>query len=287
MMPTVTKSLMGATLMVSLLADPARAAPLWQTTYDCPESSQTQWFSSTPLSCDGLGRAGGWYPNSDTAHGEQITSAANHPGGGGGRGQRHWIGDGTNVGSGGTNINFVRTPELWLRAYVRYQPGFQWNTITDSINHKMFYPEIVNVPGRGNLWFAFGMVDGHFGMQSYAPNPQSTLRWESIFAAGGSQSDGSWHCLEWHMKMDTNGSDGIAEGWVDGVLQFRRTNIDYGTHAGWASVHLAENHRTPANGALMWFDLDDVAISATGYLGPLGASAGGLAPAPPANLRVR
>jgi hypothetical protein len=259
----------------------ARAQILFETTYDCPESTQAQWFAGTPVNCDGLGRAGGWYPDGDSTKGEQITAAANYPGGGGGRGQRHFIGDGTNNTSGGAGINFPRSPEFWLRAYVRYELGFTWDLTGYSINHKMFYPEIVNVAGRGNLWFAFGFVNSSFGMQSYSPNPKSTRHWQSIF---GQTSDESWHCLEWHMKVDTNGANGIAEGWVDGVHEFRRTDIDYGGHSGWASVHLGQNHNQPANGRIMFFDIDDVVISTTGPNGCLGAS--NPSPAAPTNLRV-
>lgn len=272
--------LFGGCLLAVLWPQPSSAQNLLQTTYNCPESNQLQWFAGTPLNCDGLTSAGNWYPNGDTSKGSQITSAANFPGGGGGRGQRHWIGDGVNSTSGGTTINFPRTGEFWLRAYVRYERGFTWSP-SKGIAHKMFYPEIVNVAGRGNLWFAFGFVDGVFGMQSYAPNPKSTRTWWSIF---GQPSDESWHALEWHMKVDTNGANGIAEGWVDGVLEFRRTNIDFGTHSGWASVQLGQNQGDPMNGRIMFFDFDDVVISLTGPIGPISC-----APAicPPRNLRVQ
>ena len=266
-----------------VLSAPAAQAAVtlpWSTTYNCPESNQSQWFVDTPVNCDGLTRAGNWYPNGDTSKGEQITSLADYPGGGGG--QRHWIGDGVNNTSGGTRIVFPRTPEFWLRAYVRYERGFSWDP-NDSINHKMFYPEIVNVPGRGNLWFAFGFVDNVFGMQSYGPNPKSSRTWTSIF---GQPSDESWHVLEWHMKVDTNGADGIAEGWVDGDLEFRRTDIDFGTHSGWASVSIGENHRSPLNGRIMYFDIDDIAIRTTGPIGPVGPP-DTTAPAAPSNLSVQ
>ena len=257
-------------------------AQVFQTTYNCPESNQLQWFSSPLLNCDGLARHGGWYPNGDTSKGSQITSAANYPGGGGGRGQRHWIANGVNNTSGGTRISFPRAPEFWLRAYVRYERGFTWNP-NDSINHKMFYPDIPTIPGRGNLWFAFGFIDGVFGIQSYGPNPKGTRTWGSIF---GLPSDESWHALEWHMKVDTNGSNGIAEGWVDGVLSFRRTDIDYGTHSGWAGVVIGENHRDPMNSRIMWFDIDDVVISITGPIGPIGLPCAS-AICPPRNLHVQ
>jgi hypothetical protein len=45
---------------------------------------------------------------------------------------------------------------------------------------------------------------------------------------------GQWHRLEWHLKYATTGSsgDGLAEWWVDGVLQGRYTNVQTPNDAG-------------------------------------------------------
>jgi hypothetical protein len=72
---------------------------------------------------------GGWAPSGHPA-GDQITLAANNPAGGGGRGFRHWRGDGVNVNGGGISINFPGSySEMWMRFYMRYQAGFQFSQL--------------------------------------------------------------------------------------------------------------------------------------------------------------
>ncbi|HDH53105.1 MAG TPA: hypothetical protein ENH24_01305, partial [Nitrospirae bacterium] len=105
----------------------------WSTTYDCPAIQQgdENWVSRSPIACDGIVGYGNWTSdNGDSTYEvEQITADANNPGGEGGKGQRHWEGDGTNNLSGGTKIEFTSSqPELWVRWYMRYEQGFKWNS---------------------------------------------------------------------------------------------------------------------------------------------------------------
>lgn len=95
----------------------------WSTTFDCSE-----WHKySDSLSCDGLEKFGAWHCKGKY---EEITVAANFPAGGGGKGQRHWEGDGSNIGSGGLAITFNSLQsELWIRWYMRYEAGFKWNRL--------------------------------------------------------------------------------------------------------------------------------------------------------------
>src|SRR5437867_9355689 len=77
----------------------------WSTTYNCLEMVQgtSPWNAYPAPLCDSIQSFGGWTAN---GQGEQITSAANNPGGGGGRGQRQWVCDGSNCNSGSTIVNF-------------------------------------------------------------------------------------------------------------------------------------------------------------------------------------
>jgi hypothetical protein len=248
----------------------------WATTYDCPE----QQAPSPTLNCDGMSWYGGW--TTSNGNSEQITSAANYLAGGAGRGQRHWIGDGINNTSGGTRISFPSTNEFWIRFYVRYQQGFGWNTTASSINHKIIYPIAVSHSGN---WYAFGFIENMFGIQTNGNNIKSTTSWSDIF---GAQSDGTWHAMEFHVKANTatGTNDGVAEGWLDGVLQFSVQNRNFDPYRAWDYLVIGENHRTPANGADMYVDIDDVAISVTGPIGPAGPI-DTLAPAAPSNLTVQ
>ncbi len=92
----------------------------WETTFDCAEQDVLSGFS-----CDGLTRYLGTNTSNTCGNYEQITSAANNPTGTGGRGQRHWYNDGTNLGSGGTQFSFSTVQsEFWYRWYMRYPLGF-------------------------------------------------------------------------------------------------------------------------------------------------------------------
>ncbi|MFZ3066075.1 MAG: fibronectin type III domain-containing protein, partial [Nitrospirota bacterium] len=122
--------ILGMLLLLPNIASAAVNLP-WSTTYNCPEWKQAD---GNP-NCDGLTAYGGWVTTDGKE--EQITSAANYPGGAGGRGQRHWLGDGSANNSGGTKIEFTSPQsELWIRWYMRFQTGFTWS---DLQNFKILY----------------------------------------------------------------------------------------------------------------------------------------------------
>ncbi len=91
--------------------------------------------------------------------------------------------------------------------------------------------------------------------------------WTSI--NGGNIGDGQWHYYEIHFKMDTNSTNGIFEAWVDGSLAVSRTDLDLGSEAGFSSVTIGSNQHDPSNGTCVPVDFDDIAISTTGYIGPI------------------
>ena len=228
----------------------------WETTYDCPEWTTSQ---GNP-SCDGISKNGDWTCNGIE---EQITTAANMAAGDGGRGQRHWLGDGKNVVSGGTEIRFnTPQPELWIRWYMRYQSGFAWSYLQE---HKLFYFDMgksaeMNLCLKGIDGLRFRSYRGEL----YDP---SGFGWQSIM--GGSTSDGQWHLYEVHIKMDTNGRNGIAQWWIDENLIIDRSDFDFGTAGAWSNFQVPSNADAPANGGCEFNDIDDIAISTIGYIGPV------------------
>jgi len=232
----------------------------WSTTFNCADWNQY----SDPLTCDGLSKSGSW-TCSPQGYYEQITSAANYPNGDGGKGQRHWIGDGTSNNSGGLQISFASAqPELWIRWYFRYQSGFKWSSLK---HHKLIY--IRTAVGTSVIpeWY------GSDGYRIYAVGGgggyvcSSGCGWNTIYPGG--VSDGSWHYLEVHLKMDTNGSNGVGQVWLDGVLKYTITNANFSTQPGWTWFNWPENAADPANGGCYYEDVDDIAISNTGYIGPV------------------
>ncbi|MFZ3091179.1 MAG: heparin lyase I family protein [Nitrospirota bacterium] len=233
----------------------------WSTTFDCNDWKTSDGGST---GCDGLNKHGNWScDNGDaTIMEEQITSAANYPGGGGGKGQRHWIGDGVNNVSGGLSASFTSPQkEIWMRWYMRYESGFKWNVLN---NQKIIYFDPLNYTR---------LIIHYYGMDkirvySYAAKAgyvsTNGTGWNSMM--GGSASDGKWHLWEIHIKMDTNGKDGVVELWTDGkhMINERTANLGGASGAILSYVAIGENGFKPDNGRCMYVDYDDIVISSTG-----------------------
>jgi hypothetical protein len=263
---------------------------VWETTFaNCPDWNTSMGLRDEHVCAagDGIQGWGGW----TTGNGSQdsITAAANYAGGGGGKGFRHMRGDGRNNNGGGLRITFPsRLTEVWVRWYMRYQAGFNW-----ALGHPHYTKELYfNDTVLTEPVFVSGFANGSFGVNVVRPGSYNMNSgggvgsWQSI--NGGTKADGRFHAFEVHVKMDTNGSNGIAETWVDGVLAHRSTNVDWGATTGWKGwsfFSLGINQHEVANGVDMYTDYDDFAISSSGYIGPIGNTTQ-QGPSAPANLRI-
>lgn len=252
-------------------------AILWQTNFDfAVDTDQEDWGSSPG---DGMGRSGNWYCGEDPGHNfpSDIVVAANLNGSG--RGFRQWMGDGHNSVSGSLQVDFsaVGLPspmqELWVRWYCQYPTGFTW---ASTANQKMLF----FAPSAGIT--APGIYNGRVGLQSRA-NGESSLTWNNAFGGGTAFADGVKRCMEFHMKADSGGANGILQIWFDDVLIHDRSDIDYGNPsggAGWTSFDFVENHTVldNANGPLasniVPFYLDNLAVGDS-KIGPLGGGGEG------------
>lgn len=245
----------------------------WSTTFDCAD-----WLTySDPLNCDGIGKGGSWATSS--GHYDQIISAANNSAGGGGKGYRHWVGDGINNNGGGITVSFSPQTELWMRWYHKWALDFQWNTL---IYDKLLYFDMGQsgstiIEPYGFDKFTFRLYTGTQDYQS-----ASGTGWDTIMSAGAldgnghRKSDGQWHCFEIHIKQETSGnSNAELDFWIDGVSVMHETGFQFGDSTGWETITLNSNQRTVNNGVDMPVDMDDIAISNTGYIGPLGGGGAG------------
>lgn len=249
----------------------AQVPLVWQTTFDdvnCPDKpgmpgehwKTSDYFAQTPgkdpcAAGDGI-RPHGWAPGLD----DRIIAEANYPGGGGGKGFRHYRGDGTNVGGGGLSIQLPSSyTELWGRFYMRYQLGFAW------LNGQPHYTKdlYVNV-GTPPAW-VFGIQGaaswGIFNGQTGIPSSKS---WASTMQ--GPTGDGQWHCYEWHIQ---HGPNARIEIWVDNAQVLNTiTNMPSGSTIFMA---VGENQNQVVAGANPWYtDYDDFAFSTVGRIGCLG-----------------
>jgi hypothetical protein len=241
----------------------AQAAVLLQTTFNCPDWNQTMGVGESDVCAvgDGIRGWGGWvtagHPN-----GDEINAAANNPAGAGGKGFRHWRGDGFDNNAGGIRLAFSAVPEFWIRWYMRYESGFNWN----PVGHPDFTKDIY-FTGNTASDVKFGYQFGSYGVSVVSPVVNLLGgSWSGVM--GGNTGDGAWHCYEAHLKMDTNNADGIAESWIDGNLIQSATSVNY-TNGTWNDFILGSNQNEPSNGQDMYTDYDDIALSDTGRVGCL------------------
>jgi hypothetical protein len=290
-MRTLAISLISSACVLTGLAWPqmseAQAVPLvFQTTFNCPEWRQSDGIGEAVVcnSGDGISGSGGWTTSNGSQ--DQITAAANYSGGGGGRGFRHWVGDGLNNAGGGIQVSWISVSEIWFRYYIRFQSGFRWGSGV-SPNMKTIY---CNYAEPGTFYFGLheGVIGGHVEADPSGGNGNhhSNVSWAQW--QGGSTGDGNFHVLEVHAKMNTTGSspDGIFEFWLNGNLLYRSSTVHFSNATGtrFNNCKVGENHNNPQNGGVdVYVDFDDIAVSNVGYIGPLGPT---VLPAP-RNLRVQ
>ena len=250
-------------LLTPNITDAAVNLP-WSTTYNCADWA---WNGGIDPVCDGLIRGGDWTcDNGDGTVGrEQITASANYSGGAGGKGQRHWLGDGSNNVSGGLSASFPSSQsEIWVRWYMRYEQGFQWNPYL--VYQKILYFDPTSLPR---------LVVEYYGPDRLRIYSHASIRpsyasvgngWNTIMANGSTDangnktSDGQWHLWEFHVKIDTNGTDGVLELWIDNNKVIDVNNADLAA-APLSSLLIGSNAATPGNGRCMYVDYDDIIIS--------------------------
>ena len=267
---------------IGLQTELAGQTPLvFQTTFACADWDQAMGLGDSVVCStgDGIAGLGGWTTSAGDR--DQITATANNPAGGGGKGFRHWRGDGQNNNGGGLQIELpAPATEVWVRFYMRYQSGFKWANNEPQYTKDHYW----NIGQNGQ--FTFGFSSGAVYLHTYrgtVTNMRSSQTWSSIM--GGSAGDGKFHCYEYHVRMDTNGANGIAEIWYEGtkVLSLNNVNWNDGGGARWSYFGLGENQYNPTNGGSMYTDYDDIAVSTTGYIGPLVTLS---RPAAPTNVQI-
>lgn len=213
------------------------------------------------------------------AYTTEVTAASNYTGGAGGNGFRQWIAstgiDNTNTAP--VRINFP-TPqkEFWIRFYHRYESGFAW--LRDGAAGKEPYFWAVGSDGNRQWSGSTYMGDAYANSLSMynqgggggPPYPYSTTGgFVTKYPTG--TSDGSWHCTEVYLKMDTGIANGVGRIWVDGVLHAEATNVNWSTAAsrpeqtayalaGWSFIEILSNKKDPKLTRIYYEDLDDIAI---------------------------
>jgi hypothetical protein len=188
---------------------------------------------------DGIRGNGAWTTRNGSL--DQITAAANNPAGGGGRGFRHWVGDGLNNAAGGIVVSFGPVSEMWFRYYIRFQSGFTWGR---GVNMKTIY---CNRGQPGTFYFGLhdGVIGGHVEVDRTggSGNHLSRVTWAQW--QHGRTGDGKFHVLEVHAKMNSTGasSDGTFEFWLNGTRIYSNSAVRFATSVGAQFTNCAEWRR--------------------------------------------
>jgi hypothetical protein len=213
----------------------------------------TRGFDSTPL----------------PSNPEQIASEANYPGGLGGLGNLHWMGEGSNSQSNSLNFNWATDePEIWVRYYAKWEAGMVFNP---------GYSKDCDLQLGSAVRVIFGHQNGAFGFWRATGSPDyfltGSISWNDIM--GGSASDGNWHCFEFHLKYSNAGA-GEAGIWIDDVDAGSTTGLTFAGSTGWRGYTTFVNQSSVGAGGPYKVYLDDIVVSNSGRVGPLG---GGSPPA--------
>ena len=185
------------------------------------------------------------------------TVSANNGNGDGGYGARFWVADGVNIQTKPVRLTFdEQQPEIWLRWYQRYQPGFQWSGGGGPHYDKTFYIWITpDKKGNATLkllpqFFSNGYRIGILNGGANDQLENNAINWTDTF---GTTSDGLFHMFEVYIKLDTDGTDGIGRVWIDGTRVLNKTDVDYSggnaaSRAGIKFIDFQENQSRPNNG---------------------------------------
>lgn len=320
----------------------------WETTFDCVDWTYTP-STTYPTNCNNIEFGGspergsidgvpGTFPTTPTT----LISAANNPGGAGGKGVRFWHRHGSNELSSSLKVIFVDQKEFWIRWYQRYEAGYapDFTSLPTSWYHKQLYiqqtdpantPNIAVIPewqgtdsfrattqgksiANSHYLYYDQVISGNGGSGGYG--------WNTVY--GSNVSDGSWHCFEVHLKMDTTatdgyeiydrpnpedaryittpGLDGVGQIWIDGNLISNESHINFSAgelvmkNNGWDKILFTSNHSALLNtDREMYVDYDDMVIYNTtppnldaggnAFIGPIGYG-DFTAPSAPSGLSV-
>jgi hypothetical protein len=159
---------------------------------------------------------------------------------------------------------------------MRYEKGFKWSPAYGGLPHydKILYIHNDDKDPKGCQvipeWYGdrFSVASQGEGTRAHECSKKGT-GWEAVM--GGKESDGKWHCYEIHIKASSEGKDdGIGELWIDGAQQLSVRSAAL-PGKGWSWFLVGSNQNLPDNGRDVYVDYDDIAVSRSGYIGPIPA----------------
>ncbi len=255
---------------------------LWTQSFDCAE-----WSADWPvtLDCNGMDTAAlntcagvGVVPCQwdNDSMGEQILASANNPNGvAGTNAQVHYFYTGidgkgsVNDVSGGLKIYFPSNlPEYWFRFYIYFPTEMGWGGTFSG--WKTLY---CDTEGHNTYGWYFGFPRGSDSTGAYLQQSATALAssgyGDNWLESDSRQGFGRWIPVEYHAKMDTNGTDGIFQAWVDETLIIDRADVNWAYNEGFHDIGVGSNGDAavgPPN-SCVGIRFDDFAIATTAYNG--------------------
>ena len=244
----------------------------WSTSFDYGPCSQRG--VEGEISCEHVENDGiTWNWGAGVGPGDtytQVTPDAKRPGSKGKGGARFWKYDGVNLQSGLIKADFPEPQtEIWIRWYMRYQEGFQWEWYGDSSDcNKLirFHPKsspLFSLYPHGFVVYSEHTAQSTGAMeQSFPSTGWDDLVFGTNPEVRGSSAHGGWHSFEVYMKMDTEGEgpfrdpsipyNGIVRLWIDGVMVGERFDFSFSggdpeVREGWTLFTFSGNQRRPDN----------------------------------------
>ncbi|MBI5548772.1 MAG: hypothetical protein HY901_33235 [Deltaproteobacteria bacterium] len=275
------KALLAAVFACSLLgwAGTSQAGVIFESNFD---SDPPNWNCSAP------GNAGIWLQEWEPG----WHSPCEGPNSFGG--QTHYSYE---VGPGGTTGNSMK---VWTHDSFPPTWAYSWMIHHFSADYRELYTRwSMKIPpdmaATGNcyyqkLWrFGFGPAGPRGGTEVYFnahngafPNdsdwnlfPSVILTENSEVFPNGVLADGQWHSYEFRLKLNSSGrSDGITEGWIDGVKVVSRSDRDFDAtdSSTFTFTGLGFGNRSDQcafQSAWRAIEFDDYVVSTT-YIGPVG-----------------
>jgi len=246
----------------------------WSTTFNCNDWARPS--DGPDTGCDGISR------DLDGASGyvSSITSAANYPGGAGGKGFSWQIGNGpgdsaTSPTSANLALSWGGSNHVWIRWYVRIPQGLDISYGSRCIQGwKVLY---VWSPSRNADQSLY--IDANYqgvGMTLYDRTSRANGQYGFSDAIGSNTSDGSWVAVE--MEFDIPNRTWRYWFYEDNVdsptPKFQSSSINY-PMSSIGFISIPDNIRSSACPNVpqsLYFD--DITISTTGRIGPASGSGG-------------
>src|SRR3989339_1367829 len=246
----------------------------WSTTFNCNDWARPS--DGPDTGCDGISR------DLDGASGyvSSITSAANYPGGAGGKGFSWQIGNGpgdsaTSPTSANLALSWGGSNHVWIRWYVRIPQGLDTSYGSRCIQGwKVLY---VWSPSRNADQSLY--IDANYqgvGMTLYDRTSRANGQYGFSDAIGSNTSDGSWVAVE--MEFDIPNRTWRYWFYEDNVdsptPKFQSSSINY-PMSSIGFISIPDNIRSSACPNVpqsLYFD--DITISTTGRIGPASGSGG-------------